>query len=219
MSRDPLLQPFRLKHLELRNRIVIASHEPANDLEAPWGGDLDNRLRFTFEILREIRQRCGPDFIVGVRPTLDEALPGGLDPDTGREIARRLAASGMVDFLNVVRGHIDTDPGLTEVIPIQGMPSAPHLDFAGAIRAETGLPTLHAARIPDLATARHAIRSGALDLVGMTRAHLADPHLVARLIAGEEDRIRPCVGANYCLDRIYQGGAAYCIHNPATGRS
>ena len=52
----------------------------------------------------------------------------------------------------------------------------------------------------------------------MTRTHMADPHLVRKLIAGEEDRIRPCVGANYCLDRIYQGGMALCIHNPATGR-
>jgi N-methyl-L-proline demethylase len=55
-------------------------------------------------------------------------------------------------------------------------------------------------------------------MVGMTRAHMTDPHLVKKLIEGREHDIRPCVGANYCLDRIYQGGAAYCIHNPATGR-
>jgi NADPH-dependent 2,4-dienoyl-CoA reductase/sulfur reductase-like enzyme len=55
-------------------------------------------------------------------------------------------------------------------------------------------------------------------MVGMTRAHIADPHIVAKIIAGHEDRIRPCVGANYCLDRIYQGGGARCVHNPSTGR-
>jgi len=80
------------------------------------------------------------------------------------------------------------------------------------------MPVFHAARIPDVATARHAIASGKLDMVGMTRAHLADPHIVRKMIEGREDDIRPCVGANYCLDRIYQGGAAYCIHNPASGR-
>ena len=126
--------------------------------------------------------------------------------------------SGLIDFLNVIRGHIDTDAGLTDVIPIQGMPSAPHLDFAGEVRAATGFPTFHAARINDVATARHAIASGKLDMVGMTRAHIADPHIVRKIIEGREDDIRPCVGANYCLDRIYQGGAAFCIHNPATGR-
>ncbi|MCO0638105.1 FAD-dependent oxidoreductase, partial [Lutimaribacter sp. EGI FJ00014] len=92
------------------------------------------------------------------------------------------------------------------------------LDFAGEIRAATNFPTFHAAKIQDVATARHAIASGKLDMVGMTRAHMADPHIVAKIIRGEEERIRPCVGANYCLDRIYQGGAALCLHNPATGR-
>jgi 2,4-dienoyl-CoA reductase-like NADH-dependent reductase (Old Yellow Enzyme family)/pyruvate/2-oxoglutarate dehydrogenase complex dihydrolipoamide dehydrogenase (E3) component len=189
-----------------------------NDLDGPYGGSLDNRLRFTFDTLRAIRDRCGPDFIVGVRYTGDEDLPGGLTRDDGLEISRRLKDSGMVDFLNVVKGHIDTDAGLTDVIPVQGMRSAPHLDFAGDIRAATQFPTFHAAKIQDVATARHAIASGKLDMVGMTRAHMADPHIVAKILRGEEDRIRPCVGANYCLDRIYQGGMALCLHNPATGR-
>jgi len=189
-----------------------------NDLDGPFGGSLDNRLRFTFDTLRAIRDRCGPDFIVGVRYTGDEDLPGGLTREDGLEISRRLKDSGMVDFLNVVKGHIDTDAGLTDVIPVQGMASAPHLDFAGDIRAATQFPTFHAAKIQDVATARHAIASGKLDMVGMTRAHMADPHIVAKILRGEEDRIRPCVGANYCLDRIYQGGMALCLHNPATGR-
>ena len=55
-------------------------------------------------------------------------------------------------------------------------------------------------------------------MVGMTRAHMTDPHFVRKIIEKREEEIRPCVGANYCLDRIYQGGAAYCIHNAATGR-
>ena len=189
-----------------------------NDLPAPYGGNLENRLRFTLEVLGAIRERCGAGFIVGLRYTGDQGLPGGMGKNEGLEISRRLRNSGLVDFLNVVRGHIDTDPGLTDLIPIQGMANAPHLDFAGEIRAATGFPTFHAAKIPDIATARHAIASGKLDMVGMTRAHLADPHLVAKLIAGQEDDIRPCVGANYCLDRIYQGGMALCLHNPATGR-
>jgi NADPH-dependent 2,4-dienoyl-CoA reductase/sulfur reductase-like enzyme len=98
------------------------------------------------------------------------------------------------------------------------MRSAPHLDFAGRVRAEVGLPTFHAARIPDVATARHAVASGQLDMVGMTRAHMADPHIVRKIVEGREEDIRPCVGATYCLDRIYQGGMALCIHNPSTGR-
>nr|BFD41135.1 NADH:flavin oxidoreductase [Pseudomonas sp. FFPRI_1] len=189
-----------------------------NDLDGPYGGSLDNRLRFTFDVLKAIRQRVGNRFIVGLRYTADEVISGGLDKADGLRISQLLSECGMVDFLNVIRGHIETDAGLTDVIPIQGMRNAPHLDFAGEVRAHTGMPTLHAAKIPDVATARHAIASGLVDLVGMTRAHMTDPHLVRKIIEGREADIRPCVGANYCLDRIYHGGAAYCIHNAATGR-
>jgi NADPH-dependent 2,4-dienoyl-CoA reductase/sulfur reductase-like enzyme len=107
---------------------------------------------------------------------------------------------------------------MTDLIPVQGMANAPHLDFAGMVKKVTGMPTFHAAKIPDVATARHAIEAGLLDMVGMTRAHMADPHVVRKIIEGREDDIRPCVGATYCLDRIYQAGDALCIHNAATGR-
>ncbi|WP_299652676.1 NADH:flavin oxidoreductase [uncultured Tateyamaria sp.] len=189
-----------------------------NEMDAPFGGDLDNRLRFGFMVLDAIRARVGSEFIVGVRYTADETAKGGITEDEGLEIAKRLRDSGQVDFLNVVRGQIHTDPAMTDVIPVQGMKSAPHLDFAGRVRAASGMPTFHAARIPDVATARHAISAGLLDMVGMTRAHMADPMIVQKVVEGREDDIRPCVGATYCLDRIYQAGEALCIHNPATGR-
>lgn len=189
-----------------------------NELDGPYGGPLENRLRFCLDVFAAMRKRVGEDFILGVRYTADESLPGGTGKDDGLEISRRLKESGLIDYLNVIRGHIDTDPGLTDVIPIQGMASAPHLDFAGEIRAATSFPTFHAAKIQDVATARHAIAAGKVDMIGMTRAHMSDPHIVRKIIEKREDDIRPCVGANYCLDRIYQGGLAFCIHNAATGR-
>ena len=190
-----------------------------NDLDGPYGNaTLDTRLTFPMDVLRAIRDRVGDEFIVGLRYTADEAEAGGIAPEEGIEISRRLAECGMVDFLNVIRGRIHTDPAMTDVIPVQGMKSAPHLDFAGEVKKATGMPTFHAARIPDVATARHAVGEGLLDMVGMTRAHMADPHIVKKIVEGREDDIRPCVGATYCLDRIYQAGEALCIHNPATGR-
>jgi len=190
-----------------------------NDLDGPYGGQsLESRMQLLWDVLGAIRARVGTEFIVGLRYTADEAQAGGITPQEGIEISRRLAQSGMVDFLNVIRGRIHTDPAMTDVIPVQGMKAAPHLDFAGAVRAATGMPTFHAARIPDVATARHAIAAGLLDMVGMTRAHMADPHIVQKIVEGREDDIRPCVGATFCLDRIYAAGEALCIHNPATGR-
>jgi 2,4-dienoyl-CoA reductase-like NADH-dependent reductase (Old Yellow Enzyme family) len=162
-----------------------------NTLDAPWGGSLDNRLRFCFAVLRAIRERVGAQFIVGVRYTGDEDLPGGLTREDGLEISRRLKDSGMVDFLNVVRGHIDTDAGLTDLIPVQGMRSAPHLDFAGEIRAATGFPTFHAARIQDVRPRATRSRPGKLDMVGMTRAHMTDPHIVRKILPGGRTRSGP----------------------------
>lgn len=183
-----------------------------------WGGSLDNRLRFTWRVAEAMRKAVGPDFLIGVRMVADEQAEGGIGRAEGVEIARRVAASGLFDFLNLIRGSIDHDARLVGVIPIAGMASAPHLDFAGEVRAATGFPVFHAAKIGDVATARHAVATGKLDMVGMTRAHLADPHIVRKIVAGEEARIRPCVGATYCLDRLYTGGGALCLHNAATGR-
>ena len=189
-----------------------------NHRDDEFGGSLDNRLRFTWMVIDAVRKAVGPDFVVGVRMVADEDLAGGLSRAEGVEIARQFALSGKFDFLNIIRGSIETDAALTKAIPIAGMRSAPHLDFAGEVREATKFPVFHAARISDVATARHAIATGKLDMVGMTRPHLADPNIVAKVIAGYEHRIRPCVGATYCLDRIYEGGEALCIHNAATGR-
>lgn len=189
-----------------------------NRREDEFGGSLGNRMRFSNLVIDAVRKAVGPDFIVGVRMVADEDWDKGLSRDEGVEIARRFASGGKIDFLNIIRGHIEHDASLNNVIPIQGMAASPHLDFAGDVRAATTFPVFHAARIADVATARHAIAEGKLDMVGMTRAHIADPHIVRKIIEGREHQIRPCVGATYCLDRIYEGGEALCIHNAATSR-
>ena len=183
-----------------------------------YGGTLKNRMRFSLEVLEEIRRQVGSDYIVGVRMSFDEDVEGGIQFDEGLRIGEILVDTGMIDFISVIRGHVDSNAGMSNVIPNMGTPQAPYLEFSGAVKRHFDLPVMHAARINDVATARYAIKEGLLDLVGMTRAHFADPHIVAKIIRGEEDQIRPCVGAGYCIDRIYGEGEALCLHNPATGR-
>ncbi|MFL2543193.1 MAG: FAD-dependent oxidoreductase, partial [Alphaproteobacteria bacterium] len=189
-----------------------------NELETEYGGSLENRLRFTLDVLSDIRSKVGQKFIVGIRCVFDEVEKGGITKSDGLKIAKILSDSGLIDYLNINRGRIHTDPILTKHIPIQGMKSAPHLEFAGEIKKEVNLPIFHASKISDVATARYAISNGLVDMIGMTRGHLADPHIVKKIKEKREDDIRPCVGATYCLDRIYQGEEALCIHNAATGR-
>ncbi len=204
--------------LECYGHLIDQFWSPAtNRRDDAFGGSLGNRLRFGEMVIGAIRARVGAAFILGARMVCDEDLEGGLEREAGLGIAARLAQSGQIDFINVIRGHIDTEEGLSRVIPGMGERSAPHLDFAGEVRAHAGITTMHASRIQDIATARHAIEAGKLDLVGMTRAHMADPHIVEKIRGGAEDRIRPCVGMGYCIDSIYNGEAV-CIHNAATGR-
>jgi NADPH-dependent 2,4-dienoyl-CoA reductase/sulfur reductase-like enzyme len=120
--------------------------------------------------------------------------------------------------MNVVGSSLATEEGLSKAIPPSGTPLMPFVSLAASIKEAVDIPVLHATRITDVASARHAIASGMIDLVGMTRAHLADPHIVAKLERGEQDRIRVCVGASYCINRLHQGLESVCIQNPATGR-
>jgi 2,4-dienoyl-CoA reductase-like NADH-dependent reductase (Old Yellow Enzyme family) len=204
---------------EMYGHLIDQFWSPAtNQRDDAYGGPLDNRIRFGLMVLDAVRERVGADFIIGCRLVCDEDWDRGLTREEGVGIAQRLAATGKIDFLNVIKGHIDTDEALSHVIPGMGARSAPALDFAGEVREAARLATFHAARIQDVATARHAVASGKLDMVGMTRPHIADPHIARKVAEGREHEIRPCVGMGYCIDRIYFGGEALCIHNAASGR-
>ncbi|WP_432108131.1 FAD-dependent oxidoreductase [Streptomyces sp. AA1529] len=188
-----------------------------NHRDDRFGGTLVHRTAFPRRVIRAIRSAVGPEFVVGIRMSLDEDRPDGLGFDEALSALRDYLADG-VDFVSTIRGSIESDASLSRVIPSMGTPSAPFLDFTAEVKRSLDIPVMHAGRIADVATARHAVREEQLDLVGMTRAQIADPHLVAKVAEGREDRVRPCVGASYCLDAIYDSGDTKCLHNPATGR-
>ena len=205
--------------IEAYGHLLDSFWSPRTNLRTDhYGGSLENRTRFSIEIMEEIRKQVGSDYIVGIRMVFDEDLPDGLRLEEGLKIGEMLVNTGALDFINVIKGHVDTQEGLSHIIPNMGTVAAPQLEFTGAIKREFDLPVFHAARINEVATARHALRENLLDMVGMTRAHMADPHIVKKIASGEEERIRPCVGMGYCLDRLYENGDALCAHNPATGR-
>lgn len=178
-----------------------------------FGGSVENRARFALKVHEEIRQRVGDNFLLGIRMSIGEDR-GGLSEEDAIAIAQLLEHEGAIDFLNCVYGRMDTELYLAEKnMPGMTMPIAPFLPKIKRMKESVSLPVFHAARITDVATARHAIRDGILDMVAMTRAHIADPQLVNKIQRGEEDRIRPCIGASHCMYN-----RPHCIHNPAAGR-
>ena len=179
-----------------------------------FGGSTENRARFGLMVHDAIRKAVGDDWLVGIRFVVDEDTEDGIDFDECVRLARIFEREGQIDFFNAIFGRMDTDLALAEHnMPGMSQPVAPFLQAVGAFKREIKLPVFHAARIQDIATARYAISEGLLDMVAMTRAHMADPQIVNKLMRGEEERIRPCVGASYCM---YKKVA--CLHNPATGR-
>ena len=180
-----------------------------------FGGSRENRCRFGMMVLEEIRRQAGAEFIVGIRYVVDEGDEAGLTLEEGIEIASLFERSGTIDFFNAIYGRMDTERALAvDNMPGMASPIAPWLARVGEFKRAMHLPVFHAARISDIATARYAIREGLLDMVAMTRAHIADPHIVRKIEAGQEDRIRPCVGATHCQSPY----RPHCLHNPTTGR-
>ncbi len=180
-----------------------------------FGGSLANRCRFGLMVHEEIRRRTGDGFLVGLRYVVDEGADGGLSLDECVAAARLFEAAGTIDFFNAIYGRMDTELALAvDNMPGMASPLAPWLARVGEFKRQVKLPVFHAARIADVASARHAIREGLLDMVAMTRAHIADPHIVAKLAAGLEQRIRPCVGATHCQSQYRPS----CLHNPSSGR-
>ena len=184
-----------------------------------YGGNFENRLRFIRELYEAVKVAIGNDIVIGARVEMDSKLAEGLQQDEALKALQVIEKDGFIDYFNLNVGRSDTDYMLaSHPVPAMFVGLAPFVQLAGLFKSHLNTPTIHAARISDLATARYAVQEGMMDLVGMTRAHIADPHIVNKLKEGREDEIRPCVGAGYCIDRIYNEGEMLCIHNVATTR-
>lgn len=218
---------LRLKEAGLDGcEIIAAAHHLIDSFISPalnhrtdkYGGSLENRMRFGMEVLQVVREAVGDDYIVGMRIAGDELLRGGLTQSECLEVVTGYCNSGLIDFINVYQAHGDDFRGLQAMIPDISFGSAAFLHLASAVKAEVDIPVFHGSAIRDLATANRAVEEGHVDMIAMTRAHIADPYLVNKLMEGREDDIRQCVGANYCIDRGGSGQDALCIQNVVTSR-
>ncbi len=162
------------------------------------------------EILAAIRKKVGPKLIIGMRYGVDEMEPGGNRHRGGVAIGKIFRDSGLVDYLNINRSRIHTDPAMTDLIPVQGMRSAPHLDFRG--------PDQSRGRDADPSRCAHSGRGdrpprgcdGKVDMVGMTRAHMADPHIVRKIVEGREGTYPALRGGHLLSGPDLSGGHGPC---------
>ncbi len=183
-----------------------------------YGGPLDHRLRFARRVIGAVRAALGPDRILGLRLPGDERVAGGLGPDDLTEICRRLTAEGGLDYLNIIAGTNYDRRGRMEHWPPTPAPHGLFVPLAARIKAAVAVPVFTAGRITDPGMAEEILARGEADMVGMTRAQISDPDLVRKLRESREADIRPCVGANLCIARAFEGKPLRCFHNPVAAR-
>ena len=218
----------RMERAGLDGVEVVGSHSylPAqfwspkvNDRDDEFGGGLTNRCRFTTETVDRIRDRTGEDFGVGLRLSAEERSERGLSFEETLPIVERIDAATSLDYWSVVVGSSSTQKGCSYIVPpateterVVGSPAA-------TIDRSVEGPVVVTSRINTPGKAVRTVDETGAEVVGMTRALIADPSLPRKTRAGEWDDVTPCVACNQgCIGRYQEGLPIRCTINPVTGR-
>jgi dimethylglycine catabolism A len=182
-----------------------------------YGGDLEGRLRFVRELIRAIRSGCGRGFLLGVKMPGDDGLPGSIGPSEAEEIARRLAATGEIDYFCFAQGsHSRT---LDMHVPDLHGPRVPYAELTRRLKAAVqGVAVMAVGLITDPSEADALIENGTAELVGLGRPLIADPAWPLKAAAGRAADIRYCVSCNSCWGTIAEGRTLGCDNNPLVAR-
>ncbi len=179
-----------------------------------YGGSPENRARLVIETLQAMRAAIeaygDPRIPLGIRLKADDLAPGGMTLADYVELVRRLEAMGLVDYLSLTAGDHAYHHG-----PMY-RPDGEWLPLVAQIREQCRLPVMHAGRITDPFMAEQAVASGQVDVVCLTKTHIADPHFTRKVYAGQLDDIRYCMRClQSCIGKMEH---MTCVYNPVTGR-
>ena len=192
--------------------------EWGNQRKDEWGTD---PLRFLDVVMRRVRDAVGEQALVGLRISAEDWIPwsrGGLGADGLRAVAGHACESGLLDYLNHSEGARSAHYARA-IADYYGEPGV-FLPLTKGLRdVAGGVPVVGVGKILSPSQAEEALAGGMCDLVGMTRAQIADPDFMVKLERDQTERIRPCVGTNSgCVDRMENSLPITCFHNPDTGR-
>lgn len=183
-----------------------------------YGGNIDGRTLFPREVLTAIRDALGPDAILGVRLPGDELVEGGIRAPEAAAIGSRLAETGEVDYISVTAGNNTFKLPRVDHWPPTPAPVGAFRHLSRAVKAAVSVPVATVGRVTTLALAEEILAAGDADLVGMVRAHIADPELVPKSRQGKIEEVRPCIGANVCINSLLDHKPLTCLANPEVGR-
>ncbi|MEJ0017801.1 MAG: FAD-dependent oxidoreductase [Acetobacteraceae bacterium] len=191
----------------------------SNDRDDDWGGDEERRLRFPRRVLEACRAAVGPDFILGIRYTADELVPGGYTLEDGIRYAKLFVEWGALDFIDVSAGTNANMWSRSIHYPVISSPKRPLVHLAAAVKAAVSVPVFCVAKIATPEEADAIVAAGEADMVAMTRAHIAEPALLEKIRRGANDDVRVCIYCNEsCFGRQQRFGDISCVYNPRSGR-
>lgn len=204
-----------LGHGHLPHQFLSPAANVRNDA---YGGSLENRMRYPLEVVQAVLDAVGRHVAVGIRTSIDDLMPGAIGPIEHREITRHAAALPGLAFVNASVAAYQW-PSIGHHVADMAHPTHPFRDGAEALRAVIGdVPLLTANRFRTLAEAEDTLARGQIDMVGMNRAHMADPELIVKSLARREAEVRPCVAHNFCIGQIAAHQPISCMMNPAVGK-
>ncbi len=181
-----------------------------------YGGSSEQRRRFLREVVESIRSHAPRAVTLGLRLCLDEMTDGGFGVDECAATVAAFTDDGTVDYFSLDVGSNWGDPSY---IPNAWYGDHQWAPLCGQVKTATDLPIVYAGRVLDVAQAEAVLAAGQAAIVAMARATMADPELVAKTRAGDEPRVRPCIGLNECIHRKLVDGLVYaCGVNPRFAR-
>ncbi|MCX5204076.1 NADPH-dependent 2,4-dienoyl-CoA reductase [Streptomyces sp. NBC_00237] len=186
----------------------IAEH--TNKRDDRWGGSYENRVRFPLEIVRRVRERVGPDFIVIYRLSMLDLVPDGSTFEEVVGLAKAVEAAGATIINTGIGWHEARIPTIATSVP-RGAFAWVTKKVMGAV----GIPLVTTNRINTPELAEELLAGGFADLVSLARPFLADPEFVAKARDGRASSINTCIGCNQaCLDHTFSGKITSCLVNP-----
>ncbi|MCC7634789.1 FAD-dependent oxidoreductase [Stenotrophomonas rhizophila] len=175
-----------------------------------WGGDAAQRMRFAVEIVRRIREACGPDFIIIYRLSLVDLVEDGSNWEEIVQQAKAIEAAGATLINSGIGWHEARIPTIAT--------SVPRAAFAGVtakLKPHVQVPVIATNRINMPDVAERILAGGGADMVSLARPLLADPEWANKARAGRPEAINTCIACNQaCLDHVFENKTASCLVNP-----
>lgn len=191
----------------LINEFIVSATNHRTDR---WGGSYENRIRFPVEIVRRVRERVGPDFILIYRLSMLDLVPGGSTLEEVVTLAKEIEAAGATIINTGIGWHEARIPTIATSVP-----RGAFTWVTEKVRGAVSVPLVTSNRINTPEVAEEVLASGRADMVSMARPFLADPEFVAKAAAGRADAINTCIGCNQaCLDHIFSLQITSCLVNP-----